>query len=119
MAGHGGVAGRAGELREVRDMIDTISGDMQKQHRINSHLTQEADEIKTSSGEIRNSTQEQQTAIAEMVKSISWPTAETIGTLELWIARATISSLNAQISSKVPPPLVTMITSNPGQLFSS
>jgi methyl-accepting chemotaxis protein len=58
-------------INEVRDMIDTISGNMQKQYRINSLLTQEADEIKTSSGEIRNSTQEQQTAIAEMVKSIS------------------------------------------------
>ncbi len=58
-------------INEVRDMIGTISGDMQKQYRINSLLTNEADEIKASSGEIRNSTQEQQTAIAEMVKSIS------------------------------------------------
>ena len=35
-----------------------------------------------------------------IVKSISWPTAETTGNSELKIARATTSSLNAQRSSK-------------------
>ena len=43
---------------------------------------------------------------SEMVKSISWPTAETIGTAEWKIARATISSLNSHKSSMLPPPRV-------------
>ena len=39
-----------------------------------------------------------------MVKSISWPTALTTGSLEPAIARATFSSLNAHRSSSDPPP---------------
>ena len=41
-----------------------------------------------------------------MLKSISWPTAETTGTALAWIARATVSSLNAHRSSSEPPPRV-------------
>ena len=48
------------------------------------------------------------------VTSISWPTAETTGRREPAMARATISSLNAQRSSADPPPRATMIRSAPG-----
>ena len=44
-------------------------------------------------------------------KSISCPTALTTGTAEAAIARATLSSLNSQRSSRLPPPRVTTITS--------
>ncbi len=46
-----------------------------------------------------------------MLKSISWPTAETTGTALAWIARATASSLNAHRSSSEPPPRVSSSTS--------
>ncbi len=46
-----------------------------------------------------------------IVKSVSCPTAETPGTAEAAIARATLSSLNGQRSSREPPPLATTITS--------
>lgn len=47
-----------------------------------------------------------------IVKSISCPTAEMIGILELKIALATISSLNAHKSSIDPPPRPQMMRSN-------
>ena len=46
-----------------------------------------------------------------IVKSISWPTADTIGKSDSNIARATTSSLKAHKSSKLPPPRVTTIRS--------
>ena len=46
-----------------------------------------------------------------IVKSISWPTAETIGIADSKIARATTSSLNAHKSSSEPPPRVIKIKS--------
>ena len=46
-----------------------------------------------------------------IVKSISCPTAETTGTTDSKIARATASSLNAHKSSSDPPPRVTRIKS--------
>jgi len=49
-----------------------------------------------------------------IVTSVSWPTAETTGTGTRAIARATISSLNAQRSSIEPPPRPTITTSTPG-----
>ena len=49
-----------------------------------------------------------------MVKSTSWPTAETTGIGQVAMARATTSSLNAQRSSSEPPPRVTTSTSRPG-----
>ena len=49
-----------------------------------------------------------------IVTSVSWPTAEITGTGDRAIARATISSLNAQRSSIDPPPRPTMTTSTPG-----
>ena len=52
------------------------------------------------------------------VTSVSCPTAAIIGILELNIALTTISSLNAQRSSKDPPPLPTIITSTLFLLFS-
>ena len=48
---------------------------------------------------------------SQIVKSISWPTAETIGRAEWKIARATISSLNSHKSSMLPPPRVTTMRS--------
>jgi hypothetical protein len=49
------------------------------------------------------------------VKTVSWPTAETIGTPERAIAQATPSSLKEARSSRKPPPRVNMITSKPGK----
>ena len=46
-----------------------------------------------------------------MVKSISCPTADTTGSADSKIARATASSLNAHKSSSDPPPRVTKIRS--------
>ena len=48
---------------------------------------------------------------SDKVKSISCPTAETMGMLDLAIARATISSLKHQRSSSDPPPRPTIKTS--------
>ena len=45
---------------------------------------------------------------SEIVKSISWPTAEMIGIFEANMLLATISSLKAQSSSIDPPPLPTI-----------
>ena len=53
-----------------------------------------------------------------IVKSISWPTADTIGLLELYIALATISSLKAHKSSIEPPPRPSIITSTSDSLAS-
>ena len=52
-----------------------------------------------------------------MVKSISCPTADTTGRVDLEMARATISSLKAHKSSIEPPPLPTMRTSKSLILF--
>ena len=49
-----------------------------------------------------------------MVKSVSWPTQETTGMREAAMARATGSSLNAQRSSREPPPRPTRRTSVSG-----
>lgn len=46
-----------------------------------------------------------------IVKSVSCPTAEIIGIFELYIALATISSLNGHKSSNEPPPLPIIKTS--------
>ena len=46
-----------------------------------------------------------------IVKSVSWPTAEIIGSSESYIALATTSSLKGHKSSSEPPPLATIITS--------
>ena len=46
-----------------------------------------------------------------IVKSISCPTADIMGVLASYIARATISSLKAHKSSIDPPPLPTINTS--------
>ena len=43
-----------------------------------------------------------------IVKSISCPTALIVGILQLYIARATFSSLNGHKSSIEPPPLPTI-----------
>ena len=51
-----------------------------------------------------------------IVTSVSWPTAEIVGTGQPAIARATTSSLNAHRSSIEPPPRPTMTTSTPGTL---
>ncbi len=48
-----------------------------------------------------------------IVTSVSWPTAEIVGTGQPAIARATTSSLKAQRSSIEPPPRPTMTTSTP------
>ena len=53
-----------------------------------------------------------------MVKSVSWPTADTTGASEAAMARATGSSLKAQRSSRDPPPLPTISTSTPARLSS-
>ena len=53
---------------------------------------------------------------SEIVKSVSCPTADTIGIFESNIALATISSLNGHKSSREPPPLANIITSH--NLFS-
>ena len=50
-------------------------------------------------------------AKSEIVKSISWPIADTTGSSEAAIARATISSLNSHKSSTLPPPRARTITS--------
>ena len=49
---------------------------------------------------------------SDIGRSISWPTALMTGTSEAKIARATISSLKAIRSSKLPPPLPTIKVSN-------
>ena len=49
-----------------------------------------------------------------MVTSVSWPTPEITGTGQRPMARATISSLNAQRSSIDPPPRTRSTTSTPG-----
>ena len=49
-----------------------------------------------------------------IVKSVSWPTAETTGTRTAAMARATASSLNAHRSSIEPPPRPTITTSTSG-----
>jgi len=54
-----------------------------------------------------------------MVKSISWPTPLTTGTVERWIALATISSLNDHRSSREPPPRARIITSHSPRRFAS
>ena len=54
-----------------------------------------------------------------MVTSISWPIAETTGSREPTIARATTSSLNVQRSSRLPPPRATMIRSAPATRLAS
>jgi hypothetical protein len=46
-----------------------------------------------------------------MVTSVSWPTAETTGTEQAAMARATASSLKAHRSSSDPPPRATITTS--------
>ena len=46
-----------------------------------------------------------------IVKSVSCPTAETIGLLQLYVAVATISVLNGCKSSILPPPRATITTS--------
>ena len=46
-----------------------------------------------------------------IVKSVSCPTAEITGNSELYIALATISSLNGHKSSSEPPPLAKIMTS--------
>ncbi len=48
-----------------------------------------------------------------IVKSVSWPTADTTGARDEAIARATFSSLNGQRSSREPPPLATTTISTP------
>ena len=48
---------------------------------------------------------------SEMVKSVSCPTADIIGILELKIACAIFSLLKLIKSSKLPPPLAKIITS--------
>jgi hypothetical protein len=53
-----------------------------------------------------------------IVKSVSWPMAETMGRSEAKMARATTSSLKAHISSIEPPPRATMMTSMSGSSFS-
>ena len=47
--------------------------------------------------------------------SVSWPTAEMVGTRTAASARQTASALNAARSSRPPPPRPTMQTSTPGQ----
>ena len=54
-----------------------------------------------------------------MVKSISCPTAETIGMRDANIARATSSSLNAHKSSNDPPPRPMIMTSTSFMVFKS
>ena len=46
-----------------------------------------------------------------MVTSVSWPTAETTGTGQAAMARATASSLKVQRSSSEPPPRATITSS--------
>ncbi len=48
---------------------------------------------------------------SQMVKSVSWPTAEITGSSDAAIVRANPSSLNAAKSSSDPPPRATTITS--------
>ena len=48
---------------------------------------------------------------SQIVKSVSWPTPETIGSGDSNTARATTSSLNAHRSSSEPPPRQTISTS--------
>ena len=47
------------------------------------------------------------------VKSVSWPTADIIGVLQLYIARTTASSLKFHKSSMDPPPRPTIMVSTP------
>ena len=48
---------------------------------------------------------------SQMVKSVSWPTADTTGIDERKISRARASSLKGAISSSEPPPRAIIITS--------
>ena len=56
-------------------------------------------------------------AKSQMVKSVSWPTAEITGIREDATAQATGSSLKAQRSSKEPPPRPMIITSTLSMRF--
>ena len=56
-------------------------------------------------------------AKSAIVKSVSCPTAETTGILDAKMARATLSSLNAQRSSMLPPPRPTIRTSLSARRF--
>ena len=58
-------------------------------------------------------------ARSAIVTSTSWPIAETTGSRDATIARATTSSLNAQRSSRLPPPRATMIRSAPATRLAS
>ena len=48
---------------------------------------------------------------SQIVKSVSCPTADTIGIFDLKISRAKFPSLNPNKSSKEPPPRAIIITS--------
>ena len=54
---------------------------------------------------------------SQIVKSVSWPTAETTGSADAWTACATTSSLNAHRSSIEPPPRPTISTSTSARSF--
>lgn len=92
-------------INNIRDMIDVVSENMQKQYRINSLLTKEADEIEASSGEIGNSTHEQQSAIAEIVKSISLINESTqniaLGSEEIAATTVEVSSISQALSDRI------------------